>query len=145
MVTPEAGRHVRYREGDQAWEGTVIHVSLDGTVFLELDEPTPFMKLPDAIVPDLVVQDAVLDESYGLGSGIHEALTTAGVRIEPGVWEDFGNRVKYFYLFQEPQPIQPFIDFCKTKHHRDQKLCWLQAAVLGVVPIGRTRKGTWEE
>lgn len=136
MVEPKVDGRYQYQEHERSWAGTVVHVSKDGTVFLELDKPVPFMMTPDAVVPDLISEASVLDESWGLGPGIHDALDLAGRKIPPGKW-----RLR-FYGFWEPQPLGPFIDFCKKKH-KGEKNCWLQAAVVAVVPIKPTGTEIW--
>lgn len=159
MAKFTVGSRMRYYEGDLSWTGRIAVVDNDA-VFMDLDEPIPFMYAPDNIVVTAIEKEDILDESWGLGSSLHAEMERLGFEIPSGSWQDappqflyprypgmmpYKPSSHYFYKFNKPYPMRPILEMCHQKH-RGQPLCWLQASVIKLLPIYRQgpHEGGWD-
>jgi hypothetical protein len=118
--------------GVRVWAGRIVGFADDKNVaFLELFEPVPFMRTPEAVVPEEIRKGFYSDQSWALGYGLHQALEdNEPGKIPEGKWAEDERE----FLLQEPMPLKEIEKFCK-KHYPKEPHCAWHGMTMFIVPV----------
>jgi hypothetical protein len=129
---PQVGQLVEISESGApaAWPGRIVGFPKRSVILVEQFAPVPFMRTPEALLPEAVKSGFAVPLSWTFGYGLVHAMEDAGVPVPPGAWSED----KMDYVLDKPVPLERVREFCK-KHHPDAGLCVQQALVLHTLPL----------
>jgi len=134
---PKVGQLVEISEGGASgWPGVITGfepVAGQALVLIEQFSPVPYMRTPEALLPEAVKASYALPVSWVFGLGLAKAIKKFGASLPPGKWSDDGND----YMLESPVPISEVEEFCRRSvpKPRQNPLCVQQAMMLRTLPL----------
>lgn len=126
--------------GAAEWPGRFIgfrNVAGDRIALLEVFAPTPFMRAPEAIVPQAIKPGFYSSKTGALGYGTAQAWEEHRGKLPPGKWADDERE----YILDDWMDLSRVEDLCE-EYFSDHPHCLWQAMMLFIIPLN-IQKGSF--
>lgn len=137
IADPKVGQLVEISQGGPSgWPGVITGFEkVDGQdiVLVEQFSPTPYMRTPEALLPEAVKESYALPVSWTFGRGLANGMKKLGISLPPGKWSDDDED----YILESPVPLSEIKEFCRRSVPKKNysHLCVQQAMMLRTLPL----------